>query len=139
MKTLAPAAFALAAVLALNASAQPAPGAEPAKPAKTQHACFWRRNIDNFAAADDTKLYLRANIHDVYELTLFSHCLDLDWVHRVGLDSFGEFEPMICEGPNPGVDVVVRDIGIGRMRCPITNVRKLTPPEIAALPKLARP
>jgi hypothetical protein len=57
----------------------------------------------------------------------------------VALDSFGAFEPMICEGPNPGVDVVVRDIGIGRMRCPITAVRKLNPAEISALPKQARP
>jgi Family of unknown function (DUF6491) len=137
MKTLAPAAFALAAVLALDASAQPAPPL--AKPAKPAQACFWRRNIDNFAAVDDTKLYLRANINDVYELKLFAHCLDLDWVHHVELDSFGDFEPMICEGPNPALEVVVRDIGIGRMRCPITAVRKLTPPEIAALPKLARP
>ena len=139
MKTLAPAAFALAAVLALDASAQPASTQPPAKPAKTAQACFWRRNIDGFAAADDTKLYVRANINDVYELKLFAHCLDLDWVHHVALDSFGAFEPMICEGPNPGIDVVVRDIGIGRMRCPITGVRKLTPPEIAALPKQARP
>jgi len=139
MKTLAPAAFALAAVLALSASAQPAPGPAPAKPAKTARACFWRRNIDNFAAVDDTTLYLRANIHDVYALTLFSHCFDLDWVHHVELDSFGQFEPVICEGPNPGIDVVVRDIGIGRQRCPITGVRKLAPPEIAALPKQARP
>jgi len=139
MKTLAPAAFALAAVLALDASAQPAPAPAPAKPAKAARACFWRRNIDNFAAVDDTKLYLRTNVHDVYELQLFSHCLDLDWVHHVELNSFGAFEPMICEGPNPGIDVVVRDIGIGRMRCPITGVRKLTPPEIAALPKQARP
>jgi hypothetical protein len=139
MKTLAPAAFALAAVLALDASAQPAPAPVPVKPTKTHQACFWRRNIDNFAAANDSTLYVRANISDVYEMKLFAHCFDLDWVHRVGLESIGGFEPEICEGPNPGIDVVVRDIGIGRQRCPITAVRKLTPPEIAALPKLARP
>jgi hypothetical protein len=139
MKTLAPAALALAAVLALDASAQPAPTPPPAKPAKPAQACFWRRSIDGFAAVDDTKLYVRANINDVYELKLFSHCLDLDWVHRVGLESFGAFEPFICEGSNPGVDVVVHEVGLGHMRCPIVAVRKLAPPEIAALPKLARP
>ena len=137
MKTLAPAAFALAAVLALGASAQPAPPA--AKPAKAGPACFWRRNIDGFAAVDDTRLYVRANVGDVYELKLMTHCLDLDWVHRVALESLGGFEPMICEGSNPGFDVVVRDIGIGPMRCPVIAVRKLTAPEIAALPKGARP
>jgi Family of unknown function (DUF6491) len=139
MKTLAPIAFVLAAVLALDASAQPPPAALPAKPPHPPHACFWRRNIENFAASDDTTLYVRADIHDVYELKLFSHCLDLDWVHRLGLESIGGFEPEICEGSNPGVDVVVRDIGIGRQRCPITAVRKLSPPEVAALPRQARP
>jgi hypothetical protein len=137
MKTSAPAMFAFAAVLAFSASAQPAPA--PAKPPSAPHACFWRRNIDNFAAADDTTLYLRTSINDVYELKLFAHCFDLDWVHHVELRSIGGFEPQICEGPNPGVDVVVRDIGIGRQRCPITGVRKLTLAEIAALPKQARP
>jgi hypothetical protein len=139
MKTLAIPAFALAAVLALGASAQPAPppGAAPAKP--PPRACFWRRNIDNFAAADDTHLYIRANVRDIYELTLFSNCFDLQWVHNVGLESIGGMEPDICEGRNPGVDVVVRDIGIGRQRCPITAVRKLTPAEAASLPKSARP
>jgi hypothetical protein len=137
-KSLAPVAFALAAVLALDASAQPAP-APAAKPATAPRACFWRRNIDNFAAADDSTLYLRTNIKDVYELKLFAHCFDLDWVHRVGLESIGGFESNICEGPNPGIDVVVRDIATGRQRCPITAVRKLTPAEIAALPKAARP
>ena len=36
-------------------------------------------------------------------------------------------------------DVVVHDIGIGRQSCPVTGVRKLTPDEVAALPKNARP
>ena len=137
MKTLAPVVFALAAVLALGASAQPAPPAAP--PAKHANACFWRRNIENFAAVDERTLYVRVNVSDVYQLTLFSDCLDLDWVHRVGLRSIGGFEPNICEGANPGVDVVVRDVGLGRMRCPITQVRKLTPAEVVALPKSARP
>ena len=139
MKSLAPVAFALVATLALDASAQPAPAPMSVKPAKSEHACFWRRNIDGFAAVDTSKLYVRVNVSDVYELKVFADCFDLDWVHRVGLETLGGDEPDICEGTNPGIDVVVRDIGVGRQRCPITGVRKLSPAEVATLPKGARP
>jgi hypothetical protein len=140
MKTLAPAALAFAAALSVSAAAQPSPGASPAAPPVKHHpACFWRRMISGFGASDDNTLYVRVGVRDVYELKLFSNCFDLSWVHRVGLQSIGGFGSDICEGTNPGIDVVVRDIGIGRQRCPVTSVRKLTPPEIAALPKTARP
>jgi hypothetical protein len=139
MKIAIPVAAALAAsaaILAVSATAQPPPAPPAAKPA---HACFWRREISNFAAHDDEHLYLRTGVHDIWELKLFSHCFDLDWVHNVGLSSIGGFEPSICEGTNPGVDVVVHDIAAGHQRCPIVAVRKLTPTEVAALPKDARP
>ena len=31
------------------------------------------------------------------------------------------------------------DVGLGRQRCPVTEIRKLTPDEVAALPSGARP
>ena len=139
MRTLASAAFAFTAALALTATAQPAAAPPAAKPAAARHACFWRRDISNFAANDDQHVYLRVGVSQVWELTLFSHCLDLDWVHHLGLSTFGGYEPDICEGSNPGVDVVVHDVGLGHMRCPITSVRLLTPDEAKALPKNARP
>jgi uncharacterized protein DUF6491 len=140
MKIATPIAAALAAAaaavtLAVSATAQPPPAKPAAKPA---HACFWRREISNFAAHDDEHLYVRVGVHDVWELKLFSHCFDLDWVHRVELSSIGGFEPTLCEGSNPGVDVLVRDVA-GRQRCPIVAVRKLGPADVAALPKDARP
>jgi hypothetical protein len=140
MKTLAPAAFAFAAALSVSAAAQPPPdGPAAGPPARHAHACFWRRMISSFGASDDSTLYVRVGARDIYELKLFANCFNLSWVHHVGLQSFGGGESSICEGPNPGVDVVVRDIGIGRQRCPVTSVRKLTPPEVAALPRTARP
>ncbi len=135
--TLAPALMALAVALALSASAQPAPPTTP--PPKHANACFWRRDISNFAAVDQKTVYLRVGVSEVFKLDLFSDCLDLDFVHRIGLKSIGGFESNLCEGPNPGVDVVVRDVGLGHMRCPVTNITKLTPADVAALPKGARP
>jgi hypothetical protein len=137
MKMLAPAAFALAAALALAASAQPPPPAGPPPPPKPRAACFWESRIENFAAVDQENLYLRVGIHDVYRAKLFSTCLDLDWVHHLALVS--RSSSLICEGPNPDATVIVRATGVGRQRCPVTYLQKLTPEEVAALPKGARP
>ena len=133
---------ALASIVAVSAAAVVALPAErvvaqPAAP-KASPACFWIRNVDGFAANDTTTLYLRVGMNQVWELKLFANCLNLDWVHHLGIRNRGAGSN-ICEGPNPGIDVVVRDIGIGRQSCPVTGVRKLTPDEVAALPKNARP
>lgn len=132
---------ALASLVAVSAAAIAAPTgpaiAQPAPP-KASPACFWVRNVDGFAANDTTTLYLRTNMNQVWELKLFSNCLNLDWVHRLGIRNRGAGSN-VCEGPNPGIDVVVRDVAVGRQSCPVTNVRRLTPDEIAALPKNARP
>src|SRR5580704_416360 len=121
MKFVATAAFLAAASLALVASAQPPPGAPPPKPAPA--ACFWPSSINNFAAVDEENLYLRVGVRDVYRAKLFANCLDLDWVHHLALVSHGS--SVLCEGCNLDTDVVVRDIGIGRQRCPVTDLRKL--------------
>jgi hypothetical protein len=139
MKILPSAAFVVAAALALGASAQPPPDpAQTGAPAtKPKPSCFWASRIENFAAADEQNLYLRVGAHDVYQAKLFSTCLDISWVHHIALVS--RTSSLICEGPNLDVDVVVRDIATGRQRCPVTNIRRLTPDEAAALPKQARP
>jgi hypothetical protein len=136
MKILAPVALALAASLAFGAAADP-PGGAPPPPPKPRPACFWTSRIDNFAAVDEQNLYLRVGIRDVYRAKLFSDCFQLDWVHHIALVSRGS--SVICEGSNLDVDVIVRDVALGRQRCPVTDIRKLTPDEIAALPKGARP
>jgi len=139
MKMLPSAAFVLAAVLALGATAQ-SPSAQPAgaPPApKPKPSCFWTSRIENFAAHDDQTLYLRVGAHDVYQAKLFSDCFDISWVHHIALVS--RSSSLICEGPNLDVDVVIRDIAAGRQRCPITTIRRLTPDEVEALPKDARP
>jgi hypothetical protein len=134
MKTLAAASLALALAVPTFAAADPTPAANT--PAH-HNACFWQQSVTGFAAHDDSAIYLRVNVRDVYELKMFGNCFDLSWLHHIGLQTHGMSD--ICEGTNPDVDVVVRDIGIGHQRCPVTSVRKLTPAEIAALPKDARP
>jgi hypothetical protein len=142
MKSFAP-VFALALTLSAGVAAQPPPPEArlgPPPPPRAHPACFWTRSIDNFATNNDEVLYLRTSRHDVWELKLFSHCMNVDWVqHLAILSRPGGFATNVCEGPNPPIDVVVRQPGFGRQSCPVTFVRRLTPTEAAALPKLARP
>ena len=142
MKALAPLSLALAGLLTLSAGAlgNTTAAAQPAQPAQSSRhsgACFWTRSVDNFAAPDDRHLYVRVGMRQVYELTLFSDCLDISWVHHLALRSRTSSD--VCEGPNPDLDVVDRETGIGPQRCPVTFVRRLTPDQVAALPKDARP
>jgi len=134
MKMLATAAFAAAAALALTASAQPPPGAPPPKP---RASCFWADRIENFAAVDSDNLYLRVGQSDVYRAELFASCLDLDSVHHLALVS--RSSSILCEGGNLDTTVVTRDYAVGRQHCPVLKLTKLTPAQVAALPKGARP
>lgn len=141
MKVLAPllltaGAFAAAVAGALAASAQP-PQDAPPSPARRPPACFWASRIENFAAVDTQNLYLRVGVKDVYHAKLFADCMDLEWVHHMALVT--PSSSLVCEGPNPNATVVVRATGIGRQSCPVTSIEKLTPDQVAALPKLARP
>jgi uncharacterized protein DUF6491 len=136
MKIFAPASLALIGAVflaAAGAAGQPAPAnAPPARP-----FCFWTRSVANFAAVDTHNLYLRVDRGDVYQLKMFGNCLDISWVHHIALRTRSTSN--VCEGRNPDLDVFNREVGIGRQRCPVLEVRKLTPDEVAALPKGARP
>jgi hypothetical protein len=134
MKIIAPAAFAATAALALAASAQPPQGPAPPKP---RPSCFWTSRVENFAAVDPESVYLRVGNRDVYQARLFATCLDLEWVHNLALVT--RSSSLVCEGPNPDATVIVRATGVGRQRCPVTSLTKLTPEQVAALPPGARP
>lgn len=135
IKTLGTAAFAVVAAVALTASAEPPPPAAPAP--HYGQSCFWQREVVNFAAHDDSAIYVRIGVNRIYELKMFGNCFNLSWLHHIGLRTFSGGN--ICEGRTPNVDVFTRDVATGPQRCPVTSVRKLTPEEVAALPKDARP
>lgn len=121
--------LAAAAVSAGSASA-----ATPAKPGKSAQACFWTRDVSNFQAADRSTVNIRVGVRDVYQLVLFSSNSDIDWTQHIGIESRGS--DRICSG----LDATIIVPGpIGPQRIPVTSVRKLTPEEVAALPKKARP
>lgn len=128
------AAALLAAAGGPAVSAADKPAAAAAAP-KAQRSCFDPKFADGFAAPDDKNLYIRVGVRDVYHFEMFSPCLDMDWNWRLGL--IARPGPFICDGMD--AEVISHATGLGRQRCLVRNMRKLTPEEVAALPKRAKP
>jgi len=123
-------AAAVAALLTLGAQS-----ASAANPAPSRDECFWGRTVTSFAAPDNKTLYVRAGGNQVYRFDMLGPCQDMDWNQRLALVSHSGGS--ICSGMD--AEVVNRATGLGRQRCPISHMHKLTPQEIAALPRNARP
>jgi hypothetical protein len=135
MKT--PAKPALAAMLALSLTGSmavsPLAATDP-KPAP-QRSCFYARNIENYAIASDRLVYLRVSAADIYRLDLMSDCPELSFRESIRITHSGASD-LVC---NP-IDLTIRFRQIGARRvCPVSEMRKLTPAEVAALPKRDRP
>jgi hypothetical protein len=126
-----------AAALALSACAEgPAPTGLAANTTSvsTPRQCFWTRDVNNFAAADDRTVNVRVGANRVYELDLLGPCPDVDWTQRLGIQSRGS--DSICTGVDA---MIIAPSPIGPQRCAVRTVRRLTPQEVASLPPRARP
>jgi hypothetical protein len=125
-------ALASAAALFAGAAGSQSLAAKTETPARQ---CFYTRNADSFAAADENTLYVRVGIRDVWQFDMFGRCPDIDWNQRLVLRS--RASSWICSGMD--AEVITHSPGIGRQHCFVRSVRKLTPEEVAALPRRARP
>jgi hypothetical protein len=120
------ASFGLAATLAA--------GAAPAQPAG-QSQCFLVRNINSFNAPNDSTVYLRVGVKDFYRLELMHSCVGITFGNNLALES-SPGRSWICSPLE--ATVINRKIGMNQ-RCPVSAIHKLTPDEVAALPKRNRP
>jgi hypothetical protein len=108
----------------------------PARSSRPQNQCFDARFVSSFSAPDNETVYVRVGVRDVYKLKLFAPCLDVDWRMSIALKSRSGSD-WICQGYD--AELIVPSPGMGRQRCPVSDVMKLTPEEVAALPKRDRP
>ena len=136
-------ASALATLLVLSTSAaavgqapKPADDSTAGAKAKPSRSCFHHSELSGFSAPDEHTVYVRVSVNDVYRLETFGPCIDLDWAMRIAIVDRGG-GGWICVG-DPA-DVVYRQSGLGEQRCPIKVAAHLTPDEVKALPKKARP
>lgn len=107
---------------------------EASGPAQPKRQCFWTRQVNNFAAADDDAVNVRVGVRDVYRMEIFGTCPEIDWTQSIALRS--RSGSTICQGLD--AEIIVPST-IGPQRCAVRNIRKLNEAEIAALPKKARP
>ncbi len=125
-----------AAMAALLAAAPAAPtlAKSPVEPSAKRQQCFFPSSVSGFRAADEHNLYLRVGVRDVYQFEMFGPCQDINWNERIAIVTRGG--GTICSGMDADI---VTHTSIGPQRCPVRSVRKLTPEEVAALPKKSQP
>src|SRR3954454_12372253 len=127
-------AVTLAAAALLTAAAPVAAKSPLEEKPKARSQCFWTRQVNGFASNDNRVVNIRVGASDVYQLEMFGRCEDVDWNNRIAIVSRGS--DYICSG----IDAeIISHNPTGPQRCPVRNIHKLTPAEIKALPKHARP
>jgi len=127
----------VAAALLLSLAAASASCAADSKGSRsnTNRACFHASQINGFAAQSDRIVNVRVGVRDVYQFELFAPCPDVRWNQALGVRT-RRGSSFICSGLD--AEIISRT-PIGPQRCPVTNIRRLTPEEITALPRGARP
>ena len=129
MRVLIASSIAMAAALlaACNAYGPPPPGAATA--ASTGRQCFYTGNISGFRRGPGDTVVINTNARDYYEFRTQPYCASrLDWEHRIALRSRGG--NFICSGYD--AEIYVPD-AVGAAYCPVFDMRKLTPAEVATL------
>ncbi len=113
-----------------------APGVDAAAAATGANSCFRRSSdVRNHTVGGPNTLYLDVNGRDVYRVEMSNNCLA----------SAVSSDPLIFRNFGGGQTVckpLDLDISIasgGQQRCIISSLSKLTPAEVAALPKKMRP
>jgi hypothetical protein len=126
--------FGIAALAGAALSVLPvAANAQPARASSNQ--CFLTRNIDGFNAPDSHTVYVRVGVNQFYRLDLMTDCLELPFRLSIGLETTPG-EAWVC---SPLDATVIYHTGGIPQRCPVKAIHKLTPEELAALPKRDRP
>lgn len=141
MPTSASLALFAALALTIPASAQstPAPSAKSAKAAPVENQCFMISQFEDWRAPDDTKMYIRVNLDEYFRIDMSGECPELTYpdphlitVWRGTSEACGPLD----------WDLKVSD-GVGQgsfsVPCIVKGQTRLTPAEVAAIPKKYKP
>ena len=128
-------AILLAAATALAVASTPAAAA----PKAAARSCFRTADIGNHTVGDDHTMYLSVAGKSVYRVTMRNTCLG-------GVSSTDPIElnaragsQAVCEAADLDIRTTLAGGGGLPSRCLIDEVVKLSPAEVAALPKKAKP
>jgi len=123
-----------AGLVALDGSA--AVAASPAAPAEHKQSCFFISQWEGWKSPSPDVLYLGVNMHDVYKVQLSYGSTELSWpdAHLVSISRGGD---TVCTALD--LDLSISDGHGFRQPLMATAITKLTPEEVAAIPKKFRP
>ena len=114
-------AAASALILALPVQAQPA-----------QSSCFLTRDMRNHTVGDDKTLYFDVGGRSVYRAEMRNGCF-------AGASSSDPIVLRDRAGTGRICSAIELDVSSNGNRCIVNNLAKLTPQEVAALPKKIKP
>jgi len=133
-KPIATAMLSLAVVAATPFALRAEPSSPPAKDAASRQ-CFYASNINNFTTEANRIVYIRVGVSAVYRLELMTECPELSFRQDIGFTR-ADRGSSICSA----IDLTIHFSQNGARRiCPVTDMRRLSPDEVAALPKRLRP
>jgi len=116
-------------------AATAAPGVDAAASAFEKSSCFRRGDVRNHTVGGPTTLYLDVAGRSVYRVEMGNNCLA----------SAVSSDPLVFENRTGGqtvckpLDMDITVAAAGPQRCIISSISKLSPAEVAALPKKMRP
>ena len=106
----------------------PAAKAQPAR--ESGGSCFYAPSIDGYSAVDNHTLLIRVG-RDIYRAGLMNDCPGLAFRHTLILKT--------ATGSGSVCGAIDLDIGFTDHRmsekCPVHDLRRLTPAEVSAIPK----
>ena len=119
----------LAAIIAAaGLGAPPAAMAQPSR--ESGGRCFYTHDITGYSAVDDHTLLVRVG-RDIYRAELMSNCPGLTFRHTLVLKT-ATGSGSVCGAID--LDVGFTDHGMAE-KCPVASLRRLTPAQVAAIPK----
>ena len=123
------AAAGVAAIIGVASfSAPPAAEAQPGR--ESGRSCFYTSNINGYSAVNDHTLLIRVG-RDIYRAGLMSDCPGLTFRHTLVLKT-ATGGGTVCGALD--LDIGFADHGMSE-KCPVSELRRLTPDEVAAIPK----
>lgn len=122
----------LIAAAGLVAIALPAQAASPT-PART---CFRMHDVQNHSVVDNQTIYVTARGRDVYRITTSNNCFAAKTRSDPLITRSSGGSDLICQP----IDLDLKVGGSGGVSpCIVSGIARLTPAEVAAIPKKLRP
>ena len=109
---------------------------QPARSPAPKNECFLTSQLDNWRAAGDRTIYIKTRANRYYRLDMSARCPALTFPSPVMVNTFRgssicsplDWDIRISQGP-----------GSIAMSCTVSKMTRLSPAEVAALPKGQKP